>query len=57
MLSFDISLHLVSSRSRFQQYIIYNIFIFFQQAATIAFKLNLQKHFDVTEVTILNCLK
>lgn len=30
-----------------------NIFIFLQQAATIAFKLKLQKHFDVTEVTTL----
>ena len=30
-----------------------NIFIFLQQAATITFKLKLQKHFDVTEVTTL----
>ena len=39
-------------------YFIYNLyvyeayyFIFLQQAATIAFKLKLQKQFDVTEVT------
>lgn len=54
MLSYILCVHKVGFNST--SYTTYfNIFL--QQAATIAFKLNLQKHFDVTEVTILNCLK